>query len=300
MERIALTALPGWAEDDPDAAFAAYLLTADPDDPAHGVAQGGARAFLEKHFEAELVSAEAELTGYFEPVYEGARARGGRYGVPVHGLPEGWEPGEGFAARAEIEAGDLLAGQELAWLTSPLDAFLLQVQGSGRVRLPDGTEMRLGYAGKNGHRYVSLGKLLLERGVLQASDVSMQAIQAWFADNPEAGRAALLENPSYVFFRLLDEVPPELGPIGTSGVPLTAQRSVAVDPENIPLGSLVYLDTSPTETPPRLCVAQDTGGAIKGPGRTDLYCGTGEEAGAQAGRLHATFRAYRLVRKAAP
>ncbi|MCO6384180.1 MltA domain-containing protein [Oceanicola sp. 502str15] len=299
MARIALVNLPGWAEDDHEATLQTYLATAAPDDPARNVAAGGARFFFEEHFEAELVSDSATMTGYFEPVYLGAREAGGPFVAPVHAIPEGWEQGQGFASRREIEEGNLLAGRELAWLTTPLDAFLLQVQGSGRVRLADGSELRLGYAGKNGHPYVSLGRLLLERGELSPDDISMQALRAWYAANPEAGEAALLENPSYVFFKVLDALPPELGPIGTSGVPLTPQRSIAVDPDSTALGSLVYIDPAGIDVPPRLCVAQDTGGAIKGLGRTDLYCGTGEAAGEMAGSLHMTVRFLRLVPRVA-
>ncbi|WP_254695391.1 MltA domain-containing protein [Oceanicola sp. D3] len=241
---------------------------------------------------------DAVMTGYFEPVYEGALQKSDDCRAPIHALPEGWQTGDSFATRAEIEDGDLLEGCELAWLKSPLDAFLLQVQGSGRVRLADGSMRRVGYAGKNGHPYVSLGKLLIERGHLTAKDASMQAIQAWFSENPELGPRYLRENPSYVFFRSLDDLPEELGPIGTAGVPLTAQRSIAVDEAHTRLGALAYVVPKHPDTAPRLCVAQDTGGAIKGAGRTDLFCGTGAQAGAQAGRLNTTLSFFRLVPKA--
>ncbi len=297
MARIGLTDLPGWAGNDHEQALSAYLRTAMPDDPAHAVEQSSAKAFFERTFEAELFAEEAVLTGYFEPVYDGSLHSKSGYEAPLHALPDGWREGDTFASRAEIEDGDLLAGRELAWLKSPLDAFLLHVQGSGRVRLPDGSERRVGYAGKNGHAYVSLGKLLLERGELEPGDVSMQAIRAWFDADPERGMAYLRENPSYVFFRSLDELPAELGPIGTAGVPLTPHRSVAVDPAHTALGDLLYIVPAEAEMPPLLCVAQDTGGAIKGRGRTDLFCGTGEAAGEQAGRLHTQIGFFRLVPK---
>ncbi len=258
---------------------------------------GAAKEHLETHFQAEILAEGAVLTGYFEPVYRGALERSDSHPAPVYAVPEGWQTGQSFASRTEIVEKNLLAGRELAWLASPLDAFLLQVQGSGRIALPDASELRLGFAGKNGHPYVSLGRLLLERGALTPEDVSMQALRAWYDANPEDGAKALLENPSFVFFKPL-EIAPELGPIGTAGVPLTPQRSIAVDPAATALGSLIYLDIPDADTSSRLCVAQDTGGAIKGPGRTDLFCGTGDIAGEQAGKLFTTIRSYQLVPRA--
>ncbi|WP_213544130.1 murein transglycosylase A [Vannielia litorea] len=299
MAQLSLRDLPGWADDDHAAALTTYLKTAPDDLNARSALPRDACSFFEDTYAAELVAGSAVLTGYFEPVYEGSLYPDAACQTPVHALPEGWAEGQAFAARAEIEDEDLLAGRELAWLKSPLDAYLLQVQGSGRIRTAEGSELRVGYAGKNGQPYVSLGKLLVEHGELAADDVSMQAIYDWFEKDPARAMDYLRRNPSYVFFQRLDDLPPDQGPIGTSGVPLTAHRSIAVDPEHIALGSLVYLAPLDASIGPRLCVAQDTGGAIKGPGRTDLFCGTGDGAGAEAGPLLASTAVYRLVPKSA-
>jgi membrane-bound lytic murein transglycosylase A len=258
------------------------------------------------------------FTGYYEPELRGARQPGGAYTTPLLRRPPDlvmvelalfrpdWR-GERiaghavngrllpFESRAEIEHG-ALDRQHLAflWVDDPVDAFFLQIQGSGRVRLPDGTMVQVGYDGQNGKPYVPIGRLLLECGALERDNVSMQAIRAWIKANPEAGAALMAENPSYVFFR---EITGD-GPIGAQGVALTAQRSLAVDRDFVPLGVPVWLDAGEgAEKLQRLMVAQDTGGAIRGPVRGDVFWGFGSEAEARAGTMKAAGEYYLLLPK---
>jgi membrane-bound lytic murein transglycosylase A len=194
-----------------------------------------------------------------------------------------------FADRTTISAGALAGrGLELAWVDDPADAFFLHIQGSGRVTLAEGGVLRLGYGGWNGFPYVAIGRFLVEDGILTREQVSMQAIRAWMdAAGPEAAAALMARNPSYIFFRRLD-LPPEAGPIGTLGAPLTPMRSIAVDRTQVPLGLPVWVSgRDPLTDQPlrRLTVAQDTGGAIRGPARADLFTGWGTDAANRAGRL---------------
>jgi membrane-bound lytic murein transglycosylase A len=203
-----------------------------------------------------------------------------------------------YPSRAEITAGDLLAGQELLWVDDPVDAFFLQVQGSGRVQFPDGTQVRLGYGDQNGHPYRSIGRWLVDRGELTLDQATMQGIRAWIARNPARARELLDANPSYVFFRELPLGDPAAGPVGALGVPLTPGRSVAADPRYVPLGApLVIATVDPASGAPlvRPVLAQDTGGAIRGPLRFDYFWGFGAAAGDNAGRQRHDVRAWLLV-----
>ncbi|WP_270935205.1 murein transglycosylase A [Falsiroseomonas oryzae] len=270
-----------------------------------------ARAFLERRFRPVALG-EGTLTGYFEPELRGSPTRTARFATPLHARPpELVEADLGthiaelrgrriagvvregrlhpFPDRAAILAGALDArGLELAWVDDPADAFFLQVQGSGRVRFEDGRVLRLGYAGWNGHPYVAIGRFLVESGALPRERVSMQSIRAWMTQAGPAEAAALMaRNPSYVFFRVLD-LPPEQGPVGTLGAPLTPMRSVAVDRTHVPLGLPVWVSgRDPLDGAPlrRLTLAQDTGGAIRGLARADLFTGWGEQAAERAGRM---------------
>lgn len=282
----------------------AELATLPPGDAA-------AREFLERRFRPVMLG-EGTLTGYFEPELRGSLARGPTFATPLHARPpELVEADLGthipdlrgrriagrveggrllpFADRAAIERGALAGrGLELVFVDDPADAFFLQVQGSGRVRLAEGGVLRLGYAGWNGHPYVAIGRFLVEDGTLAREQVSMQAIRAWMrAAGPEAAAALMRRNPSYVFFRRLD-LPPEQGPVGTLGAPLVPMRSVAVDRTQVPLGLPVWVaGRDPLSGGPlrRLTVAMDTGGAIRGAARADLFTGWGEEAAERAGRM---------------
>ncbi len=268
---------------------------------------------------------EGLITGYYEPLLRGSRTASERYGFPLYGLPEdllvvdlgsvypdlkkmrlrGRLEGRRvvpYYSRAEIDNGKApLGGNEILWVDDPLDAFFLQVQGSGRVRLETGEIVRVGYAEQNGHPYTAIGRLLVEQGELTVEEASMQGIRDWAARNPERARHLMEQNASYVFFR---EVPGEApGPIGSLGVPLTPGRSLAVDPRAVPRGVPVYLaTTSPQdgELLQRLMLAQDTGGAIKGPVRADFFWGFGPEAGERAGRMREKGRLWVLLPKDAP
>ena len=188
-----------------------------------------------------------------------------------------------------------LQGNEICWVEDPVELFFLQIQGSGRISLENGDRFMLNYADQNGHPYRSIGKLLLEQGAMTPDQMSMQNIKAWAASHPEEAGKLLCENPSYIFFRELDGIE---NPPGALGVPLTPQRSLAVDPRSIPLGAPVFLATSWPNSPlplQRLMVAQDTGGAIKGAVRADFFWGVGKEAGEYAGRMKQAGRMWVLL-----
>ncbi|HEX4985463.1 MAG TPA: MltA domain-containing protein [Burkholderiales bacterium] len=287
----------------------------------------GARAFFESAFRPWLIrdasgSADGLVTGYYEPLLRGSRKFGGAYRYPIYGPPpdlvvvdlaqtnpelrgmrlRGRMQGGRlvpYFTRAEIERGLApLRGREILWVDDPVDLFFLHVQGSGRVRLPGGETVRVGFAEHNGHPYKSVGRVLIERGELAADKASMQGIKQWAAKNPSRVAALLQTNPAYVFFRELPASP--LGPIGALGVPLTPGRSIAVDAMTTPLGAPVYLSTTqPLSAQPlnRLVLAQDTGTAIKGAVRADYFFGFGETAGQSAGRMRQNGRMWLLYPK---
>lgn len=282
-----------------------------------------AREFFETAFQPLSVRAGDNpvglFTGYFEPELRGAKSPSPKFAVPLYRRPPDlvaaslgtFRPslkGERIAGRvvngrlrpystrAEIESGALIGrGLELVWVDSAVDAFFLHIQGSGRIRLQDGTVLRVGYDGTNGHVYRSVGRLLIQRGEVAREDMSMQAIRDWIGRNPNRGRDLMAENPSFVFFRQLTGP----GPIGAMGVALTPGRSLAIDTRLMPLGPPVWLDTTDPLTPDkplqRLVVAQDTGGAIRGPVRGDLFWGAGAEAARFAGPMNQRGRYYVLL-----
>ncbi|EYD74165.1 Membrane-bound lytic murein transglycosylase A precursor [Rubellimicrobium mesophilum DSM 19309] len=281
--------LDGWAEDDHAAALRAFRATCDlaEGDGWTGLARDirpeSARGFFEARFRPVLIEdgSPALFTGYYEPEIEGSPVPSDRYPAPLYRLP----PGLPWLTRAEIEDGALAGrGLEIAWVEDAVEAFFLQVQGSGRVRLPDGRVLRLGYAGKNGHPYASVGRLLIERGALVAGEATADAVRGWLRRNPEEGRTVMRANASFVFFREL-ELPSELGPLGAMGRPVTPLRSLAVDPGHVPLGAPIWIEANGAERLRRLMIAQDVGGAIKGAQRGDIFVGTGAAAGLRAGRI---------------
>jgi membrane-bound lytic murein transglycosylase A len=272
-----------------------------------------ARRLVERRFRPVRLVADGLATGYFEPVYPGCPAAAPGCETPVRGRPPGLVDADArridpaapparirgcvdrgaLAAcpdRAAIEAGAMPDAPALAWMDRT-DKVFLQIQGSGRLSMPDGSTLRLGYAAQNGSPYVPIGRVLLAAGAI-ARPVSMQSIRAWLAANPARAEAVLNANPAYVFFTVLD-LPEATGPIGSLGVPLTPGRSIAVDPRQMPLGLPVF--TAIDGLPPRLALAQDTGGAIRGAGRIDLFTGTGAAAGEVAGRLAAPASLWLLL-----
>ena len=286
--------LRGWQDDDHASALAAFLVTCpDLKDPdwsalcALAQQEPDARSFFELFFRPVVIDdgRPALFTGYFEPELNGARRPSARYRYPVYKEPPAARLSNPWYTRQEIETGDFMRGHEIAWVDDPVELFFLQIQGSGRIRLPDGGVIRLGYGGSNGHEYRSIGAELVRRGIYSPHQVSAQVIKNWVRRNPEAGQSLLWHNPSYVFFRKIGSVPAHLGPLGAMNRSITAERTVAVDPAFVPLGAPVWIEKEGATPMRRLMVAQDTGSAIKGAQRADIFIGTGDQAGRKAGRL---------------
>ena len=286
-----------------------------------------ARGFFESEFVPfAVLNNDREIglfTGYYEPTLRGSLAPDAHYTVPLYRRPPdlvtaklgAFHPelsgrritgrvSEGrlvpYPSRAEIDDGALADRDlELVWVDDPVAAFFLHIQGSGRVELRDGTRLRVGYGGQNGHAYVAIGRELLDRGALTAESVSLQSIRAWLRAHPGEAAALMATNPSYVFFRPIEGD----GPVGAEGTVLSAGRSLAVDRRYLPLGVPMWLDASappPTGTGPdrplrRVVLAQDTGGAIRGPVRGDVFWGHGTEAEAVAGHMKHRGRYYLLL-----
>jgi membrane-bound lytic murein transglycosylase A len=292
-----------------------------------GASERDAASFFELNFDAyRVVNADGSdtglVTGYYEPLLRGSRTRSARYRFPLYGVPpdlltidlaavypdlknrrlRGRLEGNRvvpYFARGEIDRDDApVRGAELVWVDDAVDAFFLHIQGSGQVQLENGERIRVGYADQNGHPFKSLGRALIERGELTFERASMQGIKDWVRRNPARAQEMLNTNPSYVFFR---ELPRELsGPLGALGVPLTPERSIAVDARVVPLGAPVYLATTWPNAPDplnRLMVAQDTGGAIAGAVRVDFFWGFGDAAGSLAGRMRQQGRMWVLLPK---
>jgi membrane-bound lytic murein transglycosylase A len=321
---VAWRDLPGWGDDralalwpalrlgcaKPPAAAAwstlcARALASPPGDDA------AARGFIEREMQPYRVQtlqgdSEGLATGYFEPLVVASRTPRPGFGVPLYRPPADLGERRPYWTRQQIDtlaqARAALRGREIAWVASPLDALLLQVQGSGRLRVsePDGRErlVRVAYAGSNDRPYRSVGAWLIEQGELPPGGASWPAIQAWAARaTPQRLNAMLWSNPRFVFFREEPVADPAVGPRGALGVPLTAGRSVAVDPLAVPLGTVLWLDTTEplTATPlRRLVIAQDTGSAIVGAVRIDYFWGDGDVAEQQAGRMKQALRLWAL------
>ncbi len=314
--------LPGWAQDEPLHAWPALLAGCAR--PAPGWAEACAsalalgspddarvRAWLQSRLQPWRVSApdgatEGLITGYYEPLIPAVRSRSSVHGVPLHAPPADLAARKPWYSRAEIAAlpaaRAALQGREVAWVADPLDALLLQIQGSGRLSLQDERDaegrprtVRLAYAGHNDQPYRSVGRWLVERGAFTLDQASWPAIRAWARAHPERVREMLDANPRYVFFREEPLPDPTVGPRGAQGVPLTPGRSIAVDPRSVPYGTPVWISTtepqpwSANPPPPRplqrLVMAQDTGSAILGAVRADYFWGWGEGADERAGRM---------------
>jgi membrane-bound lytic murein transglycosylase A len=258
-----------------------------------------AKAFFETLFLPVIFAPEdtALFTGYFEPEIAASPRQAPGYTVPIYRVPPDLPARGLWYTRAELETGSMLKdrGLEIAWARDPVEVFFLQVQGSGRLRMPDGTVRRIGFGAKNGHEYRSIGRELVRRGLFEPHQVSAQVIQNWVRQNPEDGRLLLHHNPSFVFFREVDEVPPDRGPLGAMNRSITEGRSIAVDPAYTPLGAPVWIEKEGQGPIRRLMIAQDTGSAIKGPQRADIFFGTGDQAGRQAGRVRDAGRMVTLL-----
>ena len=267
------------------------------------------------------------VTGYYEPLLHGARKRGGPYQTPLYRVPDdlvtvdlasvypelkgmrlrGRLVGKKvlpYSTRAEIEAATGAAGKELMWVDDAVEAFFLQVQGSGRVQLTDSPEtVRIAYADQNGYPYKSIGRYLVDKGELSLDQASAQGIKAWIAGHPSRQQELFNANPSYVFFKEERLPDPKVGPKGALGVALTPQRSVAVDVKFVPLGVPLFLSTTQANSDipmQRLVMAQDTGGAIRGPIRVDYFFGFGAEASENAGRMKQSGKVWILLPKQTP
>ena len=284
--------LEGWAEDDHQAGLQVFLDTCRQFDhvdwqPICALAetQTSGRMFFELFFRPVLIEdGKVPLfTAYYEPELRGARRPDARYRYPVYRKP----PGDASFTRREIEEEGVLQGRglEIAWVEDPVELQFLQIQGSGRIRLPDGSSIRLGFGGSNGHRFRSLGDRLVALGIYNRHQVSAQVIQAWVRRNPDKGRELRWHNTNYVYFRELGRVPASEGPIGAMNRSITAQRSLAVDPEFTPLGAPIWLEKRGAAPFNRLMIAQDTGSRIKGAQRADIFMGTGELAGLEAAKI---------------
>ena len=290
--------LDGWADDDHAASLSVFLNTCqdlkEPDWAALcGVAQSykleSARSFFELFFRPVLIrdGNDAMFTGYFEPELNGSRHPTDRFRYPVYKMPPEAQSANPWRTRRDLLTSGVMdnRGLEIAWVDDPVELFFLQIQGSGRVRLPDGRMLRVGYGGANGHAYRSIGVELVRRGIFAAHQVSAQVIKNWVRRNPEAGKNLLFHNQSYVFFRELRHVTMDKGPLGAMNRSITAMRSIAVDPSFTPLGAPVWIEKDGAGKLRRLMIAQDTGSAIKGAQRADIFYGTGDAAGQAAGRL---------------
>lgn len=296
--------LNDWEQDDHAKALAVFRNTCtDLKDPdwlslcAAAQYHKDARQFFELFFRPVLIEDGADplFTGYFEPELDGSLQPSAAFQHPIYKKPQ--EAQGQWLTRREILTGDAMKGRdlEIAWVDDPVELFFLQVQGSGRIRLRDGKVLRVGYGGSNGHNYRSIGRELVRRGVYKAHQVSAQVIKNWVRRNPEEGRELLFHNPSYVFFREVNEVPAHEGPLGAMNRSVTDMRSIAVDPSYTPLGAPVWVEKEGENPLRRLMVAQDTGSAIKGAQRADIFFGTGEKAGLEAGKLKDSGRMVVLL-----
>jgi membrane-bound lytic murein transglycosylase A len=346
-EPVRWSALPGWDDDAVAEAWPAFLRSCralrfraewttacTAAQTVNGQSSRDVRTFFDRHFQPYAVvkmtgtlrEESGLITGYYEPLLQGARERSAKFNAPLYSPPadlltidlsslypelkgkrlRGRLEGNRvvpYYNRAELESGASLKGKEIVWVDDELDAFLLQVQGSGRVQLTSGETIRLQYADQNGHPYQSIGRYLVDQGAFALEGANIPAIRQWLAANPVRFQEVLNANPSYVFFNEEKLEDPTQGPKGAQGVPLVGGRSIAVDPASIPLGTPVYLDTTypATDRPlQRLAIAQDTGGAIRGAVRADFFWGFGREAGEQAGRMRQPLRYWMLWPKGAP
>ena len=319
---VSWQALPGWQEDDLTQAWPAWLKSCDAlrrrssevnwrqvcaqASSLSGRDSQGIRQYFENYFQAYEIrnnsgSETGLITGYYEPVMNGSLTRTSVYSVPLYAYPNAWKkskPNPG-PARADLISSGMLKGSEIAWVQDPVAAAFMQIQGSGKIRLEDGRMLRLGYVGTNDQPFKSFAQWLLDRKEITRSEATMQGISQWAKRNPDRVNEMLNANPRFVFFKELPgNVEADLGPNGALGVPLTGERSIAVDLQAMPLGAPVFLATTkPLSSQPlqKLVMAQDTGKAIVGGVRADYYWGSGEAAGEMAGRMKQNGKMWLLL-----
>jgi len=326
--------LPGWRDADLDPALAAFrrscaVLAAKP--PAEVIADyagtaadwqavcakdaSDARAFFEKNFTPYALSGDGLFTGYYEPEIRGSRSRHGAYQTPVYGLPSdlirvdlsqfapqykgehisGRLSGQTlvpYADRADIYAKGVSTAKILFWCDDDVALFFLQIQGSGRVQFDDGSSSRIAYAGENGRPYTAIGRVLLAKGELAKDKISLATIRDWLKAHPELARGVMEANQSFIFFEEKTLGDTVLGSNGVEGVPLTPLGSMAIDLRKNALGAPYYVAADPVKT---LLIAQDTGGAIRGPVRGDVFWGYGPRAEARAGTMKSPGRSWLLL-----
>src|SRR5258708_1574652 len=342
LEPVDFGALTGWKEGEQAAAWPAFLSSCQAlrwRETWRGVCARAtelrspsdeeARRFLEENFTPWRLAnpdgaIEGLVTGYYEPLLRGSRAKATPFVFPVYGPPDdlltidlsatnpelrgmrlrGRVEGKRvvpYYSRAEIIRGAApVAGKEILWVDDPIEAFFLQIQGSGRIQLEGGETLRLGYADQNGHPFQSIGRYLVERGEIKLNEASMSSIKSRAAANPKRPEELLNQNPSFVFFRELPLADPSSGPVGALGVPLAPVRSIAVDPRYRPLGAPAFLASPPpaSVTPlARRGITHATGGCSTPPVRADFFWGFGPEAGSQAGRMRQHGRIWALLPK---
>ncbi len=312
---VSWQALPGWQEDDLSQAWPAWLKSCDAlrkkssevnwrqvcaqASNVSGRDTQAVRKYFESNFQVYEIRTSSGsdtglITGYYEPVINGSLTRTSTYTVPLYSYPSAWrksKPNPG-PTRAELINSGVLKGSEIAWVQDPVEAASMQIQGSGKIRLEDGKIMQLGFAGTNEQPFKSSAQWLLDRKEITRSEATMQGISQWAKRNPERVNEMLNANPRFVFFK------ETLGTVGALGVSLTSERSIAVDPQAMPLGAPVFLATTKplsNQSLQRLVMAQDTGKAIVGGVRADYYWGSGDSAGEMAGRMKQNGRMWLLL-----
>ena len=319
---VSWQALPGWQDDDLSQAWPAWLKSCDALRKRSGEVNWrqvctqatslspsdtqSIRRYFESNFQAYEIrnssgSETGLITGYYEPVMNGSQTRTSTYNVPLYAYPNAWKKSRPNPSptRAELISSGVLQGSEIAWVQDPVAAASMQIQGSGKIRLQDDRILRLGFAGTNEQPFKSSAQWLIDRKEMTRGEASMQGISQWAKRNPDRVNEMLNANPRFVFFKELpSNVDADLGPNGALGIPLTSERSIAIDLQAMPLGAPVFLATTkPLSNQPmqKLVMAQDTGKAIVGGVRADYYWGSGDAAGEIAGRMKQNGKMWLLL-----
>ena len=296
FKKLSFGDLDGWNQDDHDKALdvfsktqSQFLRNLSPRAKGKNKSFSSSQEVFEHSFVPTVIDFpnRSFFTGYYEAEILGSVVPDKEFQFPIYKRPPDLKNGTKWLSRRELEESNILQNKslEIVYLRSRAEVFLLQVQGSGRVILRDGSVIRVGYDGRNGHEYISIGQILIKRGVFSAENISGHAVKNWLMLNPQIADELLYQNPSYIFFKVMSDLEEEAGPIGTSNSSLEELRSIAVDPQYIPLGSPVWIEIKGSYPLNRLMVAQDTGSAIKGPSRVDIFFGRGDDAEKMAGQI---------------